>query len=126
MCIRDSDKPEPLSWSLERQGLPWATEDGEPMASCVLLPADVQEEGKAGSLGGKQRKAFDCLQALVNRFRENLTASGHSPDGARVSIKDWDEAMKEFEGDSGNRSRERKTLQSRKLVIISDGYVQIA
>lgn len=129
MKVKDYDKPQPLSWKWNRQDLPWAEEDDNgnivPMNSVVLTPIDYQEKPKSKQLGDKQRKALDCLTSLFTQYENNLVADGRSPEGVRVSVKDWDEAMKGFEDNSGNRSRTRKTLKDNGFVFMSDGYVKI-
>ena len=127
---KDSAKPKDLAWNWNLQSLPWMELDDDdhliPVNSIVLTPTDYEEKPKVSPLGKAQQKALDCLQTLFDTFRANLVSGGHSPEGARVSVKDWDESMKTFEGDPSNRSRARGGLEKRNLVVISDGYVEIA
>ena len=83
---KDADKPQPLAWTLERQDLPWATEEGVPMASCVLLPAELpDEEPKAGS----HNVALTALRnALVDHGQESAGLVTVSDDQWRQAAYD--------------------------------------
>jgi len=125
--VKDYEKPLPLSWKWRLQSLPWAEEDDDgnfvPLNSVVMIPTDFV----ASDVGDKQLEALDALKSLYAKQRQNLIDTGHSPDGAMVKVADWNKAMIPTDDDSGNRSRTRKTLIARKLVVeVDGGYVKPA
>lgn len=112
---KDADKPEPLSWALERQGLPWATEDGEPMASCVLLPADLQdEEPKASSGNGI------ALTALRNALMDH----GQEAAGVvSVSEDQWRQAAYDLDISKASQRAKIKAFQRAKDALVKENKV---
>ena len=91
---KDSDRPKPLAWELETVALPWLDSEGTSLSSAILQPLDavpVKEE----PLSGQQRQALELLKGLYQTAQDNLASSGHDPAGARVTMGDWQEAMKQ-------------------------------
>jgi len=123
---RDMDRMEPLFFNLEREILPWADEDGEPVNSAVLVPAaqaELVEEGgrePMAPLGGKQAQALQLLKDIYATRSANV-----GPDGvARVLLRDWYEAM-DFEPHRGHRSRIKGDLERRGLIKQVNHYVYL-
>lgn len=81
---KDFDHPVPLAWTLEKQPLPWADDDGTPLDSAVLESASTASTPAStrGSLLTRPlRVALDALEAVV----------GHSDDDS-ASMGDWKRA----------------------------------
>jgi hypothetical protein len=129
---KDNDDPPNLAWTLTRYDLPWADEDGQPLNSAVLVPNDAvpvaRSVAKSGNevLRGQHKQAFDVLQELYDRQRQNLADAGHDPKTARVSSADWCEAMQKIGGDSSNRSKLRSALVDRGYVFFEGNYVYLS
>lgn len=112
---KDADKPEPLAWTLERQPLPWATEDREPMASCVLLPADLQdEEPKAGSGNGI------ALTALRNALMDH---GQESAGVVSVSEDQWRQAAYDLDISKSSQRAKIKAFQRAKDALVKENKV---
>ena len=124
--VKDYEKPLPLSWKWKLQSLPWMDADDDdnpvPLNSVVMIPTDFV----ASDVGDKQIAALDVLKSLYAKQRQNLIDAGYSPDGALVTVADWQEAMIDTDSDSGNRSRTRKSLVERKVVKVDGDYVKPA
>lgn len=118
---RDMERMDPLFFNLESESLPWADEDGEPINSAVLVPAEGYEEPEKGpSLSGKQAQALQLLKDMYAQQQGNLGADGV----ARVTLRDWYSAMN-FETDKGHRSRLRAALESKKFIYCDNGFVYV-
>ena len=124
---KDAETPPVLSWTLKQVDLPWADEDGQPLNSAVLIPNDSGPVTKPvkEKMGNQQRRALDVLQELYRQGRQNLEDAGHDPDTARVTLKDWHNAMQGIENDSSNRSKIRKALEERGHVRTENQYVYL-
>jgi hypothetical protein len=125
---KDNDDPPPLVWNLTRYDLPWCDEDGQPLNSAVLVPSDsvpvvlpVKDK-----MGNQQRRALEVLQELYRKGRQNLVEAGHDPETARVTLKDWHNAMQGIEDDSGNRSRIRRALLESGHVTVENGFIYLS
>lgn len=122
--------PKPLSWGWETQSLPWCEMDDQgfvvPLFSAVLVPTDFVAKTEKVVLGEKQRQALDILKTLYSTHRQNLIDGGHAPDGARVTVEDWNRATMVISADKDQRSEVRKSLKDKKLVTVSDGFVYLA
>lgn len=119
---RDMQRMDPLFFNLETVCLPWADEDGEPINSAVLIPADVQvaPKNEPPALRGKPAQALQLLRELYDRYQANA-----GPDRpARVLLRDWYEAM-EFEPDRSHRSRIKKVLEESHFIRFEAGYVYL-
>lgn len=119
---KDSDRPKPLAWELETVALPWVDDEGNPLSSAILRPLDavpVRDE----PLSSQQRQALELLKGLHQTAQDNLTAGGLGPAGARVTMGDWQEAMKNMPTSKEVRSRIRKALIDRKAVHFDQGFV---
>lgn len=63
---KDFDHPAPLAWTLEKQPLPWADADGDPLDSAVLAKCDAPDiAARSDRLPAAQRIALDCLQTAL-------------------------------------------------------------
>ena len=124
---KDHEKPAPLSWNLEVVPLPWADEDGQPLNSAVLVPNDSMPAAQPvkDKMGSQQRCALERLQELYQRQRKNLEDAGHDPNTARVSEKDWQDAMRDINSDSSYRRKLRTKLVEMGNVRIEGNYVYL-
>jgi hypothetical protein len=121
---RDMDRMEPLFFRLKPQALPWADEDGDPINSAVIVPADAPanpdvEQGP--SLSRKQSEAREVLRRMYEERQANVGPTG-TP---RVSVSEWGTAMIPMDKDSGHRTRTRNELLQKKMIRIENGYVYL-
>ena len=126
--VKDHEKPPALAWNLETVPLPWCDAKGRPINSAVLIPNDsvpvaipVKEK-----MGNQQRRALELLQELYRKGRQNLAEAGHDQNTARVTLKDWQDAMQGIEDDSGNRSRIRRVLLESGHVTVENGFIYLS
>lgn len=127
--VKDYEKPSPFAWRWQRQVLPWADEDDDgnimPMSSVVLVPTEYRQHGKTEALGKRQQKALEILEQLHRQHQDNLTSGDCNPCSAMVRFDDWMDALKEIDKDKTNRNTLSETLEKRKLISISNGYVKL-
>ena len=122
--VKDGPKQPPLCWQLIQQPLPWADRNGRPINGALLIPADPPAmTSKATTLTSKPREALELLADLYQQQRQNLKDAGHDPDQARVSVADWQEAMKPISADSSNRAKLRKWLAEQGFIRIEGPFV---
>ena len=122
--VKDGPKQPPLCWQLIQQPLPWADQKGRPINGALLIPADLPAmTSKAPTLTSKPREALELLADLYQQQRQNLEDAGHDPDQARVSVADWQEAMKTISADSSNRAKLRKWLAEQGFIRIEGPFV---
>ena len=121
---KDFDPPPAVAWVITKQTTPWADEDGQPIDSVVLEPIDLPPDREKGpGLGDNQRKGLDILKRLFNEFAENLKAGGLEGT-PKVSIRDWNAAMKAAGFPRNRCSDVRASLLERKLITVEgDCYV---
>ena len=118
---RDMERMEPLFFNLEPVALPWADEDGDPINSAVLVPAEGYEEPEKGHvLSGKQAQALQLLKDLYAEHQANLGLGGV----ARVTKKTWISRM-DFEPVSAHRYRLSKTLEEKQFTREENGFVYL-
>lgn len=118
---RDMERMEPCFFNLEPMALPWADEDGDPINSAVLVPAEGYEEPEKGPmLSGKQAQALQLLKDLYAEHQANLGAGGV----ARVTKKTWISQM-DFEPVSAHRYRLSKTLEEKQFTREENGFVYL-
>ena len=126
---KEGGTPKPLSWNWRQQALPWAELDDQgfpvPLYSAVLVPTDFVEPVKKVGLSDIQRQSLDILKKLYATYRQNLSDAGHDPEGAKVTVADWQKATIGLDTYKQNRSDARKALETKGLVTISDGYVYL-
>ena len=94
--MKDGPMPDPFAFTFRTVELGLENEDGTEATSAVLHPCGVPEK-KPKAQGKAQKKALEILRELEQRHGENLAASGHDPDGAKVHIDDWRDACFEQE-----------------------------
>ena len=87
---RDMERMDPMFFNLESCPLPWADEDGEPLNSAVLVPAEGYTEPEKGpTLSGQEAKTLRALQDLYDQ-RSAILGGQRTP---RVTVGEWREAM---------------------------------
>ena len=125
---KEGGTPKPLSWNWRQQALPWAELDDQgypvPLYSAVLVPTDFVEPVKGKRLGAREKRALEAFDRLLEDHRANLEADGRDGKNALVKLSDWLIVVKTIEPESGNRSKLIKSLESKELIYISDGYVK--
>ena len=118
---RDMERMDPLFFNLELEALPWADEDGEPINSAIMVPAEGYEEPEKGTaLSGKQAQALDLLKTMVAERQSNVGPGG-TP---RVLIREWYAAMT-FEPTAPHRARLRKALEDKRFITVENGFVYV-
>ena len=124
---KDNDSPPALVWTFSQYDLPWADDYGQPINSAVLIPNNAAPVAKPVKdvLRGQHKQAFDALQELYNRQRQNLADAGHDPKTARVSSADWYEAMQKIVSDKSYRLKLRNALVDRGYVFFEGSYVYL-
>lgn len=130
--MKDHEKPENMFFKLKQIDLGIFDENDESVTSCVLENIDASEVQKAQDsavLPAKKQVAFDVLTAEFARRRRNLEASGHDPDGARISLDEWKGLYlagltgKEKHAALVNFTRTVADCESKGLVKFERGYV---
>ena len=119
---RDMERMEPCFFDLEPVALPWADEDGDPINSAVLVPAEGYEEPEKGPvLSGKQAQAMQLLRNLYADHRAKLGDDGIP----RVTKTEWIGGM-DFEPVRSHRYRLSKALEDKKFIHEENGFVYIS
>ena len=117
---KDSDTPPPLAWTLEKQVLPWADEDGTPLDSAVLASTEASTNlSTRGLLTRPQRLTLTALDTAIER---------HGDDGT-VLIADWRRVALEA-GITQSESRQGKHAAFQRAVdalvdaglVLQDGH----
>lgn len=123
--MKDAEAPEPLSFRLDRVGLPFVDEDGQQIFGAALKSTDYVPPPKAGREGrGKnQTKALAALLELYNEHRDRLDSSGLDPEGARVKLDDWRERCN-FES-RNTFWKVKETLQAAGKIRVDALYVEL-
>jgi len=119
---RDCDRMTPLAFRIERVDLPWTDDDGDPVNSAMVVPAEpVEPTAFRREPSRKEQQALDLLTAMYADYRANVGDSGKP----RVRLVDWYQAMT-FELDKGHRSRLRKGMETKGLIYCDSGYVYLS
>lgn len=118
--IKDADPPPPLSWTLEKQPLPWADDEGAPLDSAVLVPSKITMDlTPSVRLSNTQRIALDAL-------RSALMAHGTEDKGVvTVSEDEWRKAAYDAgiaPSDTTQQAKRKAFLRAR-LDLVSSGKV---
>ena len=122
--MKDLPPPEPLAFHILPVELPITDEDGLPVTSAVLSPTSFAPAPRGiASLGKWQVQALDVLKELHSTHRANREASGHDPDGARVSVDDWRIACRDAGIPRQRWPTIRDSLPNQGAVSIEHGYV---
>jgi hypothetical protein len=119
---RDLDRMDPLFFDLLPEPLPWADEDGDPIGSAVLVPAEGYEEVEKGpTLSGQEAKALRALQDLYDQ--RAATLDGHGT--PRVTVGEWREAMKAFLTNPKNAYRLIEGLEKKSCVKVENSFAYL-
>ncbi len=118
--MKDADIPPPIAWTLEKQLLPWCDDEGEPMDSATLVPADVPPcTASPGRLSAGQRIA-------INALRSALVAHGTEDNGVvSVAEDEWRQAAYDAgiaPSDTTQQAKRKAFLRAR-LDLVSSGKV---
>lgn len=115
---KDFDHPAPLAWTLEKQTLPWADEDGTPLDSAVLEASTLASTNASTSrlLTRPIRVALDALG----------TAISQGDDGESALIGDWKKAALDA-GLTQSESRQGKHAAFQRAVdaLVDAGKVAV-
>lgn len=109
---------------MESRKTKWLDEDGVPITS-VVLESVTTPQPKGPALGDNQRKALEILRQIFQEQQDNMAAGGIEGT-PRVSIRDWNKAMREQARFPASRCTEVKTtLLDRGLIEVDGGgYVR--
>lgn len=124
---KDFEQPPPRYFTLIDVELDWRDEDGLPVRSAAVVPAEASAPAtvSASGLGKRQLEAMRLLREEYVRRRETLDRGGFDPDKARVEEDYWREMMR---GAGFSRQQIYKTtagLQARGAIAIEGLYVRI-
>lgn len=126
--MKDAEQPVPVAFKLESVVLDGLMDDeGEPVTSAVLWSVTHAPPVKAGRVGrGKnQALAMSILDGLIEKSRASLERRGYAPDGARVTLEQWREALREA---GMNKYAIRDVQASLKdaglIVTVPGGYIE--
>lgn len=125
--MKDAPRPAALAFRLESVDLGMVDEEGEPVTSAVLKPANyvpATPQGKAGR-GKHQQTALRVLQELAERHASRLTTGGHDPGTARVTVEDWRNACVDAGIDRRRLQEVSDSLLLVRKIEISFGYVSL-
>lgn len=121
---KDGPTQAPLSWQLIQQPLPWADKKGRPIDGALLVPADAPNASAGPAfLAGQPARALALLADLYRDRRANLIDGGHDPAQARVTLAEWQDAMRAICENRGSRNRIRATLLDGGHVRIEESFV---
>ena len=122
--MKNGKEPPALAWRMETQKTKWLDEDGAPITSVILEPVTTPQASKKPAFGDNQRIAMDALKRLTQEHEARLADAGIEGT-ARVSVKDWNKAMREA-GLTKNRCYEvKQTLLDRGVIELEgDCYVR--
>lgn len=72
---KDYDTPPPLAWTIQKEVLPWADEEREPINSAVLASTDVSTKASTRQmLTRPQRLTLESLDKAIERYGDNEAA----------------------------------------------------
>lgn len=123
--MKDAKYPEPCAFHLRPVPLPIQDSDGEPVSGAVLESttyAPPPSKGKAGQ-GKHQTRAMEILRNLQNQLRKEYSEKGRDPGTARVSMKDWQNAMKSGEIPQKRISEVVTKLRDLNMITEGGGFV---
>jgi hypothetical protein len=117
---KDSDPPLPLAWIIEKQPLPWADSDGNPMDSAVLASTNASTNASTlGLLTRPQRLTLTALNTAIERHGDEECAL--IADWRRVAL---DAGITQSESRQGKHAAFQRAVDA--LVdaglVIQDGY----
>lgn len=115
---KDAEPFQALHFELEPVPLPWADDEGEPINSAVLVASDFTPSNLPRKPRGRnQDAALAILRRLLGEYRDRLDAAGQSPEGARVSLTDWRDAMRDV-------GMDRRRIPDVTTNLINRGHVR--
>lgn len=122
--MKDAPKPAPLAFKIRAVELGMQDDDGRDVTSAVLDQTEyTAPERKTAATSKWQAKAMDVLTDLYANNRKNLTDASRSPDGARVSLKQWRDACIEAAMPRPKWYAAKDALAAQKMVKIEHGFV---
>lgn len=117
--MKDGPRPNPLSWHLVPQSLPWLTAKRDPINSAVLEPTEspIIVESASGRLPASQRIALDTLGTA-------LMAHGVEDKGIVAVAEDqWRKAAYDGGISDGDSDAKKKAFRRARLDLIAKGRV---
>lgn len=114
---KDWDPQPPLAWTLIPQPTTLTDDCHCPLTSVVLQAQEAVPEAPA-PLSPSATRAYALLKTLYQNRRDDLARLGKNPDLARITLREWQNAMHDSGNDRTSRSRIRRILQER-------GYLRI-
>jgi len=127
--MKDAEHPAPVAFKLESVVLDGLEDDeGEPVTSAVLWGIAHTPPAKAGRIGhGKnQTLALSILDALIEKSRANLERRGYATGGARVTLEQWREALREAGMNKyAIRDVQASLRDAGRIVTVAGGYIEL-
>jgi hypothetical protein len=126
--VKDGADGADFSFTLQVYSLGY-DEDGDPVTSCAVAP-DMRDPGalarEKAPLGKHGKAALEILNDMFERRRSNLMESGKDPAGARVSLTEWCNELRDLGAMPKNRAYEGRTEAIRKgYVFLMSGFVDL-
>lgn len=125
--MKDAELPGLQAFKLEGVKLPLVDDEGADVWGAALEAVrDYQPAARGKSGRGKnQTKALAALRVLYDEHRDRLARTGGDPEGARVLIDDWRDALAD-EGITRQRFHDVKaSLERAGLVILQPPYIEM-
>lgn len=125
--FKDGRHPDPLAFRLQDVPLGIYDEEGNEIASGVVVPEAYTEKRSADARvrGKLELEALEAWDAAYARHRATLAAQGRDPDGAKVSVEAWRAACREAGIDRRRISDIQERLVAKgELVIEAGGYLE--
>lgn len=126
--MKEAEHPRPLAFTMERVVLDGLFDDeGEPVSSVALLSVTHVPPVKAGKVGRgrNQTLALSILDGLIEKSRASLERRGYPPDGARVTLEQWREALREAGMNKyAIRDVQASLKDAGRIVTVAGGYIE--
>lgn len=127
-CFKAKDGPPfaPVAFQADISQLPDVFDsEGEQATSLVLSEIDYMPPLAQKALPEKTEQCLVALRDMDQQARDNLTAGGYSPDGARVESKVWlDECIRRKIVKGKNRTSQRAQFARIRRALIENNFVE--
>lgn len=128
--MKDAEQPAPVAFRLDPITIDGLLDDeGRPVTSAVLSSVAHVPPVRSGKVGRgrNQTIALSVLADLIDENRARLANSGHSPDGARVTLDQWRDRLASKGIDRKRFYDLRNTLKAAGQIVVEFGdYVSLA
>lgn len=117
--MKDGPLPEPIGLRLRVVGLEGIeADDGSPVTSVVIDPADLPPAEALAALGRHQRTALDLLRQMYADHEQTMVDGGLDPRGARVTVTAWRDAC-------AAAGMDRRRISDVRTTLARDGWIAV-